>query len=128
MFMKHMTNEMKVAQFMKSFGQDLPDKPGFPDHETVKLRLDLIEEEYHELVEATLTSNLTGVADALGDLLYVVYGAGHAFGLDLGLIFNEIHRSNMSKLGTDGEPVYREDGNVMKGENFFEPNLERFTT
>jgi predicted HAD superfamily Cof-like phosphohydrolase len=125
--LKHVTNNDKVGMFMRSFGQDLPDKPGFPEHKTVKLRLDLIEEEYHELVEATLTSNLTGVADALGDLLYVVYGAGHAFGLNLGLIFNEIHRSNMSKLGDDGKPVYREDGKVMKGENFFEPNLERFT-
>jgi len=125
--LKHITNSDKVAQFMKGFGQELPDTPGFPDHETVKLRLDLIEEEYHELVEATLTSDLTGVADALGDLLYVVYGAGHAFGINLGLIFNEIHLSNMSKLGEDGKPIYREDGKVMKGENYFEPDLERFT-
>lgn len=122
--MTQVTNFELVGDFMQAFGQDVHDAPSWPDFNTRELRLDLIEEEYRELETAIHDKDMIGVADALTDLLYVVYGAGHAFGIDLDVCFNEVHSSNMSKLGEDGTPIYREDGKVLKGPNFFEPNLE----
>ncbi len=121
--MTQITNFELVGDFMEAFGQDVLDEPTWPDFETRMLRLDLIEEEYNELETAIHEKDMVGVADALTDLLYVIYGAGHAFGLDLDVCFNEVHRSNMSKLGEDGRPIYREDGKVLKGPDYFEPNL-----
>lgn len=117
------TNMHKVREFMEAFGQEVKKTPEFPDSKTVQLRSDLIEEEFHELQEAVLKKDIVGVADALTDLLYVVYGAGHAYGIDLDNCFREVHASNMSKLGEDGKPIYREDGKVLKGPNYWEPNL-----
>jgi len=130
---KHIeTNFDRVGKFMRVFNQEVKDKPDWPDAETMELRIDLIEEELGELKDAILSADgtLIDVADALTDLLYVVYGAGHSFGIDLDKCFEEVHRSNMSKLGEDGKPIYREDGKVLKGENFSEPNLKSivFTT
>ncbi len=122
--MTQITNFELVGDFMEAFGQEVLDQPTWPDFETRMLRLDLIEEEYNELETAIHEKDMVGVADALTDLLYVIYGAGHAFGLDLDVCFNEVHRSNMSKLGEDGRPIYREDGKVLKGPDYFEPNLE----
>ena len=121
-----MTNFDKVKEFMDAFGQEVVTKPDWPSAETMELRVDLIEEEVGELNEAIFdaSGNLVEVADALADILYVVYGAGHAFGIDLDKCFSEVHRSNMSKLGEDGKPIYREDGKVLKGESFSEPNLK----
>lgn len=118
------TNFEKVGEFMSTFGQECKLKPENPDIEIQALRYDLIKEELQELWEAQCQNDLIGVADALTDLLYVVYGAGHAYGINLDTCFNEVHASNMSKLGADGKPIYREDGKVLKGPNFFEPNLQ----
>ena len=121
-----LSNFEKVKEFMDAFGQEVVIKPEWPSAETMELRVDLIEEEVGELNEAIFdaSGDLVEVADALADILYVVYGAGHAFGIDLDKCFSEVHRSNMSKLGEDGKPIYREDGKVLKGESFSEPNLK----
>jgi len=119
-----MTNFEKVKQFMETFGQEVVQKAKFPSKEIVNLRNELIEEELQELrVASILDNDLVEVADALTDLLYVIYGAGHAYGIDLDKCFDEVHRSNMSKLGLDGKPIYRDDGKVLKGPNFFQPDL-----
>ena len=119
------TNFEKVKEFMKSFGQEVKTKPEWPNEDTMELRIDLIEEELEEFKDAIIDGDgtLVDVADALSDLLYVVYGAGHSFGIDLDKCFAEVHRSNMSKLDDDGLPFYREDGKVLKGPNFSEPDL-----
>ena len=121
------TNFEKVKEFMEVFGQKVESKPDWPDGDTMELRIDLIEEELGELRNAIIDGDgtLVDVADALSDLLYVVYGAGHSFGIDLDKCFEEVHSSNMSKLGEDGKPIYREDGKVLKGKNFREPNLNK---
>ena len=108
---------------MDSFGQKTLKKPTLPSDDLAQLRLDLIAEETGELYSALAEKNIVQIADALTDILYVVYGAGHAFGIDLDDCFREVHESNMSKLGADGKPVYRDDGKVLKGPNFFEPKL-----
>jgi predicted HAD superfamily Cof-like phosphohydrolase len=108
---------------MNAFGQEVKEEPEFPDESTQQLRIELIEEELDELKEAIEAKNIVAVADALTDILYVTYGAGHAFGLDLDRCFAEVQRSNMSKLGADGKPIYREDGKVLKGPDYSEPNL-----
>ena len=117
------TNFELVQNFMSAFGQEIKDEPVLPDWNTCALRLDLITEEVKELEVALANENLIDIADALTDILYVVYGAGHAFGIDLDACFEEVHRSNMSKLGQDGKPVYREDGKVLKGPDYFDPDL-----
>jgi len=119
-----MTNFDMVGEFMTAFGQKVNKEAVNPSIETQTLRYDLIKEELQELWDAQCQNDLVGVADALTDLLYVVYGAGHAYGIDLNKCFNEVHASNMSKLGEDGNPIYRDDGKVLKGPNFFEPKLE----
>lgn len=119
------SNFEKVGDFMEAFGQKVEVEPTWPDFNTRELRLDLIQEEFDELGEAIETRDMVQIADALTDILYVTYGAGHAFGIDLDDCFQEVHSSNMSKLGEDGRPVHREDGKVMKGPNYFEPDLER---
>lgn len=121
-----MSNFERVRVFMETFGQEVKRNPGFPDQETAELRLELIAEELGELEEAIANKDLVEVADALTDILYVTYGAGHAFGLDLDECFKEVQRSNMSKLGLDGKPIYRQDGKVLKGPNFKEPDLEKY--
>ena len=121
-----MSNFSKVGTFMKTFGQEVKTKPSFSTDKINKLRLDLIKEELEELTEAMNNKDLLEVADALTDILYVTYGAGHAFGIDLDKCFDEVQRSNMSKLGADGKPIYNEHGKVMKGPNYFEPNLKKF--
>ena len=121
-----MTNFNDVKKFMETFGQEVKTKPEFPSDKIVKLRYDLIKEELDEFAEAIKTKNLTEVADSLTDILYVTYGAGIAFGIDLDKCFNEVQRSNMSKLGKDGKPIYNEFGKVMKGPNYFQPNLKKF--
>ena len=121
-----MTNFEKVRIFMKTYGQEVKDKAGFSDARTNKLRIDLIKEELDELTEAMQDENLLEVADALTDILYVTYGAGHAFGIDLDKCFEEVQNSNMSKLGEDGKPIYNEDGKVMKGPNYFKPDLSKY--
>jgi predicted HAD superfamily Cof-like phosphohydrolase len=108
---------------MNAFGQEVKETPEFPDEATQALRVELIEEELGELKEAIEAKNYIAVADALTDILYVTYGAGHAFGIDLDKCFAEVQRSNMSKLGADGKPIYREDGKVLKGPNYSEPDL-----
>lgn len=113
---------------MSAMEQELPKKSGFPNKEIVSLRISLIEEELRELCEAVNDKDIVEVADALADLLYVVYGAGHAFGINLDLAFTNVHVSNMSKLGEDGKPIYREDGKVLKGPNYFPPKIERALT
>jgi predicted HAD superfamily Cof-like phosphohydrolase len=112
-----------VGEFMNAFGQEVKTKPDIPDISVQALRYDLIREELGELLQAQSDLDIVEIADALTDLLYVVYGAGHAYGIDLDTCFNEVHASNMSKLGEDGKPIYREDGKVLKGPNFFQPNL-----
>jgi len=121
-----LSNFGKVKEFMDAFGQEVVTKPEWPDAKTMELRMDLIEEEVGEFNDACFNASgsLVDIADALSDILYVVYGAGHAFGIDLDKCFDEVHRSNMSKLGEDGKPIYRDDGKVLKGENFSEPNLK----
>ena len=121
-----MTNFEKVRVFMKTYGQEVKDKAGFSDARTNKLRIDLIKEELEELTEAMQDENLLEVADALTDILYVTYGAGHAFGIDLDKCFDEVQNSNMSKLGEDGKPIYNESGKVMKGPNYFKPDLSKY--
>ena len=121
-----MSNFSKVGIFMKTFGQEVKDKPSFSSDKINKLRLDLIKEELRELTEAMNNKDLLEVADALTDILYVTYGAGHAFGINLDKCFEEVQNSNMSKLGEDGKPIYNEFGKVMKGPNYFKPNLEKF--
>ena len=121
-----MTNFEKVKLFMKTYGQEVKDKAGFSDAKTNKLRIDLIKEELEELNDAMQDENLLEVADALTDILYVTYGAGHAFGIDLDKCFEEVQNSNMSKLGEDGKPIYNEAGKVMKGPNYFKPDLSKY--
>jgi len=121
-----MTNFEKVRLFMQTYGQEVKSKAAFSDEKTNKLRIDLIKEELEELQQAMKDKNLLEVADALTDILYVTYGAGHAFGVDLDKCFNEVQNSNMSKLGSDGKPIYNESGKVMKGPNYFKPDLSKF--
>ena len=121
-----MTNFEKVKLFMDTYGQEVKDKAEFSDAKTNKLRIDLIKEELEELTQAMNDKNLLEVADALTDILYVTYGAGHAFGIDLDKCFDEVQSSNMSKLGEDGKPIYNESGKVMKGPNYFKPDLLKF--
>ena len=121
-----MTNFDKVGTFMKTFGQEVKTKPSFSTDKINKLRLDLIKEELTELTEAMKNKDLLEVADALTDILYVTYGAGHAFGINLDKCFEEVQNSNMSKLDENGKPIYNEHGKVMKGPNYFKPNLSKF--
>ena len=121
-----MTNFDKVGIFMKTFGQEVKNKPSFSSDKINQLRISLIKEELDELKEAMDSKNLLEVADALTDLLYVTYGAGHAFGIDLDKCFEEVQNSNMSKLGDDGKPIYDKSGKVMKGPNYFKPNLVKY--
>ena len=121
-----MSNFSKVGIFMKTFGQDVKNKPSFSTDKINKLRLDLIKEELNELTEAMNNKDLLEVADALTDILYVTYGAGHAFGIDLDKCFEEVQNSNMSKLDDNGKPIYNEHGKVMKGPNYFKPDLTKF--
>ena len=123
-----MSNFNKVGLFMKTFGQEVKNKPSLSSDKINKLRIDLIKEELDELREAMDNKDLLEVADALTDILYVTYGAGHAFGIDLDKCFDEVQNSNMSKLGENGEPIYNEAGKVMKGPNYFKPNLSKFTS
>ena len=121
-----MTNFEKVGNFMKTFGQEIKKKPSLGSDKINKLRLDLIQEELGELKAAMKNNDLLEVADALTDILYVTYGAGHAFGINLDKCFNEVQNSNMSKLDDDGKPIYNESGKVMKGANYFKPDLNKF--
>ena len=123
-----MSNFLKVKKFMDTYGQEVKFKAEFPNENIVNLRLNLIEEELQELQEAIKQEDLLEVADALTDILYVTYGAGHAFGIDLDNCFNEVQKSNMSKLGADGKPIYNQSGKVMKGPKYFRPNLKQFLT
>ena len=118
-----MTNNQLVEEFMTTFGQEVKPVIGWPGLDIAALRIELIDEELKELREATSKQDLVGIADALTDLLYVVYGAGHAYGMDLDVSFAEVHRSNMSKLDENGKPIYREDGKVLKGKNYSPPDL-----
>ena len=121
-----MSNFEKVKKFMQTFGQDVKTKPSFPNDKIVDLRSSLIDEELSELKEAVKNQDITEVADALTDILYVTYGAGHAFGINLDKCFEEVQNSNMSKLGSDGKPIYNDKGKVMKGPNYFTPDLNKF--
>tara|TARA_B100001027_G_C15968329_1_gene198649 strand:- start:93 stop:464 length:372 start_codon:yes stop_codon:yes gene_type:complete len=121
-----MTNFNKVGIFMKTFGQEVKKEPSFSTDNINQLRISLIQEELDELKEAMHNKDLIEVADALTDLLYVTYGTGHAFGIDLDKCFNEVQNSNMSKLGDDGKPIYNEKGKVLKGPNYFKPDLKKF--
>ena len=123
-----MSNFNKVGIFMKSFGQEVKSKPSFSTDKINKLRIDLIKEELDELKEAMDNNDLLEVADALTDILYVTYGAGHAFGINLDKCFDEVQNSNMSKLDENGEPIYNESGKVMKGPNYFKPDLTKFVS
>ncbi len=123
-----MTNFNKVGTFMKTFGQEVKTKPSFSTEKINKLRLDLIKEELTELTEAMNNKDLLEVADALTDILYVTYGAGHAFGINLDKCFEEVQNSNMSKLDENGKPIYNEHGKVMKGPNYFKPDLSKFVS
>ena len=118
------SNFEKVGDFMEAFGQSVEMEPTWPDFNTRELRIELIQEELEELSDAVADRDMIQIADALTDLLYVVYGAGHSFGIDLDECFEEVHRSNMSKLGENGRPIHREDGKVLKGPGYFEPDLE----
>ena len=120
------SNFEMVGDFMEAFGQEVLYMPKMTDTNLAALRLDLINEEVQELRDGLGKRSMLEIADALTDILYVVYGAGHAFGIDLDECFNEVHRSNMTKLGEDGRPLYRDDGKVMKGPNYEDPNLEQF--
>ena len=120
-----MSNFNKVKKFMQTFGQEVKSEASFPDEKTVKLRYGLIEEELNELKTALDNKDLIEVADALTDILYVTYGAGHAFGINLDKCFDEVQKSNMSKLGDDGKPIYNKDGKVMKGPNYSPPDLKK---
>ena len=121
-----MTNFESVKKFMQTFGQEVRTKASFPNDKITKLRIDLIREELSELEEAIDKKDIKEVADALTDILYVTYGAGHAFGINLDKCFEEVQNSNMSKLGADGKPIYNENGKVMKGPSYFKPNLNKF--
>ena len=121
-----MTNFESVKKFMETFGQEIREKASFPNEKIVSLRYDLIKEELDELQEAINNKDIKEVADALTDILYVTYGAGHAFGINLDKCFAEVQSSNMSKLGIDGKPIYNEKGKVMKGPNYFKPDLGKF--
>ena len=121
-----MSNFSKVGTFMKTFGQEVKTKPSFSTDKINKLRLDLIKEELQELTEAMNNKDLLEVADALTDILFVTYGAGHAFGIDLDKCFDEVQNSNMSKLDENGNPIYNDSGKVMKGPNYFKPDLSKF--
>ena len=121
-----MTNFESVKKFMETFGQEIREKAGFPNEKITSLRYDLIKEELDELKEAMENKDIKEVADALTDILYVTYGAGHAFGVNLDKCFEEVQNSNMSKLDADGKPIYNDKGKVMKGPNYFKPNLSKF--
>ena len=123
-----MTNFEKVGLFMTTFGQEVKKKPSLSTDKINNLRIKLIEEELNELKEAISKKDLKEVADALTDILYVTYGSGHAFGINLDDCFEEVQKSNMSKLGNDGKPIYNEHGKVMKGPNYFKPDLNKFLT
>ena len=120
-----MTNFEKVKIFMQTYGQEVKTKAAFSDEKTNQLRLDLISEELEELKNALQSKDLLELADALTDILYVTYGAGHAFGINLDKCFDEVQNSNMSKLGSDGKPIYNDSGKVMKGPNYFKPDLKK---
>ena len=121
-----MTNFENVKRFMKTFGQEIKEKPSFPNEKITSLRYDLIKEELDELKVAMDNKDIKEVADALTDIRYVTYGAGHAFGINLDRCFEEVQNSNMSKLGSDGKPIYNDKGKVMKGPDYFKPNLTKF--
>ena len=121
-----MTNFKRVKKFMKTFGQEIKEKASFPDDKITSLRYSLIKEELEELKEAMDNKDIKEVADALTDILYVTYGAGHAFGINLDKCFEEVQKSNMSKLGPDGKPIYNDKGKVLKGPNYFKPDLGKF--
>ena len=121
-----MTNFQKVKNFMMAFGQEVKSEPSFSNEKINELRYNLIKEELDELKTAMDNKDLLEVADALTDILYVTYGAGVAFGLDLDACFNEVHNSNMSKMDINGKPIFNENGKVMKGPNYFKPNLSKF--
>ena len=121
-----MTNFENVKKFMQTFGQEIRTEASFPSDKIINLRLELIREELSELKEAIEKKDIKEVADALTDILYVTYGAGHAFGINLDKCFEEVQNSNMSKLGSDGRPIYNESGKVMKGPDYFKPNLSKF--
>ena len=123
--MSDMSNFNKVKAFMNTYGQDVKEKASFPKDAIIQLRVDLIEEELNELKEAIKNNDIVEVADALTDILYVTYGAGHSFGVDLDKCFDEVQRSNMSKLGEDGNPIYNDSGKVMKGPNYSAPDLKK---
>ena len=123
-----MSNFEKVKKFMETFGQEIREKATFPNDKITSLRYELIKEELSEFKEAIEKRDLKEVADALTDILYVTYGAGHAFGINLDKCFEEVQNSNMSKLGKDGKPIYNEKGKVMKGPNYFKPDLTKFVT
>tara|TARA_Y100001960_G_scaffold233566_1_gene245516 strand:- start:385 stop:756 length:372 start_codon:yes stop_codon:yes gene_type:complete len=121
-----MSNFQSVKKFMQTFGQEVKNKAEFPEEKIVKLRLNLIQEELDEFREAVKKKDIKEVADALTDILYVTYGAGHAFGIDLDSCFQEVQNSNMSKLGEDGKPIYNDQGKVMKGPKYFKPDLGKY--
>ena len=121
-----MSNFESVKNFMETFGQEIKEKASFPNEKITSLRYDLIKEELDELKEAIKNKDIKEVADALTDILYVTYGAGHAFGINLDKCFEEVQSSNMSKLGIDGKPIYNAKGKVMKGPNYFKPDLTKF--
>ena len=121
-----MTNFEKVGSFMKTFGQEVKTKSGLSTEKINKLRVSLINEELEEFKEAIKNNDLKEAADALTDILYVTYGAGHAFGINLDKCFDEVQQSNMSKLGNDGKPIYNEQGKVMKGPKYFKPDLSKY--
>jgi len=121
-----MSNYEKVKKFMLKFGQKCPTKAEFPSEQIIELRRNLIKEELEELIVAIKEKNIVEVADALTDILYVTYGAGSAFGINLDKCFDEVHSSNMSKLDSNGNPIYNKEGKVMKGQNYFKPNLKKY--
>ena len=123
-----MTNFESVRKFMETFGQEIKENAEFPKEKITSLRYDLIKEELDELKEAMENNDIKEVADALTDILYVTYGAGHAFGINLDKCFEEVQNSNMSKLGSDGKPIYNDKGKVMKGPNYFKPDLTKFVS
>ena len=123
-----MSNFSKVGTFMKTFGQEVKTSPSLSTDKINKLRIELIKEELEELTEAMKNNDLLEVADALTDILYVTYGAGHAFGIDLDKCFDEVQNSNMSKLGENGKPIYNDTGKVMKGPKYFKPDLSKFVS
>tara|TARA_B100000965_G_C19231324_1_gene600234 strand:+ start:86 stop:457 length:372 start_codon:yes stop_codon:yes gene_type:complete len=120
-----MSNFQKVGEFMRAFGQEIKSSPGLSSEKINNLRISLIKEELEELINAISENNIIETADALTDILYVTYGAGHAFGIDLDKCFVEVQNSNMSKLGLDGKPIYNDNGKVMKGPNYFQPDLSK---